>query len=108
MRKASGKSTSKPVATRVTSATTPKPPTARKRATSAVDPDEIAPEYDFRGARPNPYAARYAEKAMAVVLDPDVAAAFPSAEAVNDVLRTVAGLIREHPPAKRARARRSA
>ena len=38
----------------------------------------------------------------------ELTAAFPSAAAVNDVLRTVAGLIREHPPVKRARPRRSA
>ncbi len=74
----------------------------------AADPDEIAPEYDFRGARPNPYAARYAAGATAVVLDPDVAAAFPSAERVNAVLRAVAGIIQVQPPAKPGRSRRSA
>ena len=77
-------------------------PRAPKRAVLAA-PDELRPEYDFREARRNAYAARYAAGATAVVLDPDVAAAFPSATAVNDVLRTVAGLIRGHPPAKRAR-----
>lgn len=65
----------------------------------ARDPDEIAPEYDFRGARPNPYAARYAPGARAVVLEPDVAAAFPDAAEVNAVLRAVAGIIRAHRPA---------
>lgn len=63
------------------------------------DPDEIAPEYDFRGARPNPYAARYAAGARAVVLEPDVAAAFPDAAEVNAVLRAVAGIIQSHRPA---------
>ena len=61
--------------------------------------DEIAPEYDFRGARPNPYAARYAAGARAVVLEPDVAAAFPDASEVNAVLRAVAGIIQSHRPA---------
>lgn len=92
---------------------TPRQAPRSSAAAPPRDADEIAPEYDFRGARPNPYAARYAAGATAVVLDPDVAAAFPTAAAVNDVLRTVAGLIRQHPPAapataKRARARRSA
>lgn len=60
----------------------------------ARDPDEIAPEYDFRGARPNPYAARYAAGARAVVLEPDVAAAFPDAAAVNGALRGLLELAR--------------
>ncbi|HEY0780187.1 MAG TPA: hypothetical protein VGD56_19635 [Gemmatirosa sp.] len=64
------------------------------------DPDEIAPEYDFRGARPNPYAARYGAGARAVVLEPDVAAAFPDAAEVNAVLRAAAALIRAHEGAR--------
>ena len=99
MKKASAK--------RATAAPRSKPPAARRRPVPA-DPDEIAPEYDFRGARPNPYAARYAAGATAVVLDPDVAAAFPSAERVNEVLRAVAGIMRPQPPAKPGRSRRSA
>jgi hypothetical protein len=79
----------------------------RKRAAAAAR-DEIAPEYDFRGARSNPYAARYAAGATAVVLDPDVAAAFPSAERVNEVLRAVAGILQSPPTSKARRSRRSA
>lgn len=60
----------------------------------AREPDEIAPEYDFRGARPNPYAGRYAAGAQAVVLDPDVAAVYPTAESVNSALRALAELAR--------------
>jgi hypothetical protein len=82
--------------------------TGRRDRRSPADPDEIAPEYDFRGARPNPYAARYAAGATAVVLDPDVAAAFPSAARVNEVLRAVAGIIQAQSPAKPRRSRRSA
>jgi hypothetical protein len=100
--KAAGKSpTSRPARNR------PAAGGARRRG-AAVDPDEIAPEYDFRGARPNSYAARYAAGATAVVLDPDVAAAFPSAARVNEVLRAVAGIIQAQPPAKPRRPRRSA
>jgi hypothetical protein len=81
---------------------------ARRKRKATAEGDEIAPEYDFRGARPNPYAARYAAGATAVVLDPDVAAAFPSAARVNEVLRAVAGILQPPPPVKRGRSRRSA
>jgi hypothetical protein len=54
--------------------------------------DEILPEYDFSRARPNPYAARYRAGSAVVVLDPDVAAAFPSGREVNQALRTLARL----------------
>lgn len=54
------------------------------------DPDEILPEYDpeliRRGVR-GKYAARYAEGTNLVLLDPDVAEAFPDAAAVNGALR---------------------
>jgi hypothetical protein len=61
-----------------------------------VDADEILPEYDFSGARPNKYASRYAAGSNVVVLDPDVAAVFPSAGEVNEALRALAGIIRKH------------
>ena len=54
--------------------------------------EEMRAEYDcYKGAR-GKYAARFAEGSNVVVLDPDVAAAFPDAKAVNDALRKVAGL----------------
>ena len=53
--------------------------------------DELRPEYrfDYSKARPNPYAARLEGKAVAVVLDAEVAAAFPTSESVNTALRAV-------------------
>ena len=53
--------------------------------------DELQPEYrfDYSKARPNPYAARLKGKAVAVVLDTEVAAAFPTPESVNSALRAV-------------------
>jgi hypothetical protein len=66
--------------------TTAKP----SRSRVAPDPDDILPEYDFRGARRNPYAGRFSAGATAVVLDPDVAAVFSDAESVNDALRGLA------------------
>lgn len=57
--------------------------------------DELRPEYrfDYSKARPNPYAARLKGRAVAVVLDPEVAAAFPTSESVNTALRSVMGLV---------------
>lgn len=60
-------------------------------------------EYDFSHARPNPYASSFGETTLAVVLDPDVAARFPSAEAVNSALRALA---RSSPRKRRGRSRR--
>lgn len=54
--------------------------------------DDLRPEYDF-GALPGPvrgkYLRRYRVGTNLALLDPDVAAAFPTDEAVNDALRTV-------------------
>lgn len=54
--------------------------------------EELREEYDFRGGERGKYARRYAEGTNVVVLDPDVAAVFPTAESVNEALRKVAGL----------------
>jgi len=51
-------------------------------------------EYDFSGGVRGKYARRYAQGANVVVLEADVAKAFPSAEAVNDSLRALAAIIR--------------
>jgi len=56
------------------------------------DKEDLREEYDFRGAERGKYAGRYVEGSNVVVLDPDVAAAFPNAESVNRALREVAGL----------------
>jgi hypothetical protein len=65
-------------------------------AAAGADPDELLPEYDLRGGERGKYAARYAEGTNLVLLDPDVAAAFPDPAEVNAVLRAVAGIIRGH------------
>jgi hypothetical protein len=52
--------------------------------------DDLRSEYDFsqmRGGVRGKYAERYREGTNLVLLDPDVAAAFPDAKAVNDALR---------------------
>ncbi len=70
---------------------------AAKR-TPRLGPDDILPEYDFSKGRRNPYAARMAAGSHIIVLEPDVAAVFPDAAAVNGALRALAGIIRERQP----------
>jgi hypothetical protein len=60
-----------------------------------VDADEILPEYDFSRASRNKYASRYAAGSAVVVLEPDVAAAFPSPGEANEA-RAPAGIIQKH------------
>jgi len=64
---------------------------ARVRSASA---DEVLPEYDFSRSRPKKYASRVQAGSAVVVLDPDIAAIFPSATEVNEALRALAGVIR--------------
>ena len=54
--------------------------------------DDLRPEYDFTAGVRGKYAARFAAGSNVVVLEPDVAAAFPDAAAVNHALRRAAGL----------------
>jgi hypothetical protein len=54
--------------------------------------DDLRPEYDFsqmKGGVRGKYVDRYREGTNMVPLDPDVAAAFPDAKAVNDALRSL-------------------
>lgn len=52
--------------------------------------DELRPEYDFSklpGGIKGKYAERYHQGTNLVLLEPDVAKVFPTAEAVNEALR---------------------
>ena len=55
-----------------------------------LEQDDLRPEYDFSrmkdGVR-GKYVDRYREGTNLVLLDPDIAAAFPDAKAVNEALR---------------------
>jgi hypothetical protein len=51
---------------------------------------DILPHYDFRGGVRGKYAERAREGSNVVLLDPDVAARFPDAAAVNRALRALA------------------
>ncbi len=59
--------------------------------------DELRREYDFAGLK-NPVRGKYYARALTgtnvVLLDPDVAAAFPDARAVNEALRLLVAVAR--------------
>ena len=63
-----------------------------KKADKKNDADMPA-EHDFSQAVRGQYAHRYAQGTNVVVLEPDVARAFPNAEAVNSSLRALARII---------------
>jgi hypothetical protein len=49
--------------------------------------DELRPEYDFSGAVRGKHHTAYKAGTNVVVLDPDVATAFPNSSSVNRALR---------------------
>jgi hypothetical protein len=53
-------------------------------------------EYDFKGGVRGKYARRYAQGSNIIVLDPDIASAFPDSSAVNEVLRALVKISRKH------------
>lgn len=55
----------------------------------------MRPEYDFSKGVRGKTAARYAAGTNVVLLDPDVAAEFRTAEEVNETLRAVTGILRQ-------------
>jgi hypothetical protein len=66
-----------------------------KKKTDRPEPselDELQPEYDFatmNGGVRGKYVERYRAGTNLALLDPDVAEAFPTDEAVNEALRTI-------------------
>jgi hypothetical protein len=59
--------------------------------------EAMRPEYDFSKGVRNKYAARLKPGSQVVVLDPDVAAAFGDAKAVNRALRTLLDVVPTRP-----------
>lgn len=60
--------------------------------------DDLRPEYDFNrmeGGVRGKYFRRYHAGTNVAILEPDVAAAFPSDEAVNLALRAILGAARQ-------------
>lgn len=60
---------------------------------TARTPDQMRSEYDFSKGTRGKHAARYASGTNVVVLAPDVASQFHTADDVNETLRAVARLI---------------
>ncbi|MBU2444120.1 MAG: hypothetical protein KJ666_00915 [Bacteroidetes bacterium] len=54
-----------------------------------LEENELLPEYDFTGARPNKYAESIAKKRGIVRLEPDVKKIFPDSDSVNKALRAI-------------------
>ena len=59
----------------------------KKTPSRVREVDTMRAEYDFSGGIRGKYAKRYALGTNVVVLEPDVAEAFPTARAVNAALR---------------------
>jgi len=66
----------------------------QKRRTG--DRDTMRPEYDFSRAVRGVTAARYAQGANVVVIDPDILDVFPTGESVNEALRALAPVLRQN------------
>ena len=61
--------------------------------------DDLRPEYDFAnmtGSVQGKYVDCYRSGTNVVILEPDVAAAFPTAESVNDALRVLLTIAQRH------------
>ena len=62
--------------------------------------DDMRPEYDFskmKGGVKGKYVERYRSGTNLVLLDPDVAEAFPTRESVNKALRKVMNSTQQQP-----------
>jgi hypothetical protein len=70
------------------------------RKTERTEQEELSSEYrfDYSESKPNRFAAAMSGGAIAVVLEPDVAAVFKSSKKVNALLRS---LISAAPQSKR-------
>lgn len=63
---------------------------------------EMREEYDFSGGERGKYARRFRKGAIMVVLDPDIADAFPTGADVNRALRAILEAVPKHPARRRA------
>jgi hypothetical protein len=63
--------------------------------------DTMRPEYDFSAAVRGVTAARYAQGANIVVVDPEVLDVFPDGATVNEALRALAPVLRHRRTAQR-------
>ncbi len=76
----------------------------KMKKTSVAKPRKVAEmsaEYklDYKKAKPNRFAGRMEDSPLVVVVDPDVAKVFTSAEQVNKALRALISAMPGRPPA---------
>ena len=57
---------------------------------------QMLPEYDFSKGVRGKYATRFASGTNVVVLAPEVAEVFPDSESVNEALRALVKITRDH------------
>lgn len=76
-----------------------------RRLAESVEEDDMLPEYDFSKGIRGATAKRFANGVSMVVLDPDVAAAFPDPNMVNEALRLLAQLARSATTRRKSSAR---
>jgi len=67
-----------------------------RKVRSKRNSDNMLPEYDFSAGVRGKYAGRFAKGSIMVVLDPDVAEVFPDPKSVNQALRTLSQIVRDH------------
>ena len=72
-----------------------KPPSKRRSP-------EMRAEYDFTGGVRGKYVDRYRRGTNVVLLDPELAEAFPDSKAVNDALRALVAIAARTETRKRA------
>jgi hypothetical protein len=65
-----------------------------KRISKSKPTPNMLDHYDFSKGVRGKYAKRVAQGTNLVLLEPDVAKAFPDASSVNETLRALAGIIR--------------
>jgi hypothetical protein len=63
-------------------------------------------DFDYSKAKPNRFAGRLSQESLMVVLEPDVAALFPTSEAVNETLRVLAAALQKMPNGEVAKRRK--
>jgi hypothetical protein len=75
-----------------------------KKVEAEIEEDEMRPEYDLsqlKGRVRGKYVERYRAGTNLVLLEPDVAAAFPDAKTVNEALRLLIKVAQTHSSSQR-------
>jgi hypothetical protein len=73
-----------------------------KKPASKRPAREMRAEYDFSGGVRGKYVDRYRQGTNVVLLDPEVAEAFPDSKSVNDALRALVAIATRAEARKRA------